>query len=213
MDSKFLLSLLIGYLVGSIPFTQIIAKWKKGIDLREVGSKNVGGMNTINNIGLGWGLFAGGLDVVKGILSLVAANAIGIAYPESMWAGLAAIAGHNWPIWLRFKGGKGIATALGLCVYVAFPETLTAFLIAFVLYWLVKRNIVVTATVLFFTIAILMNFRGYPPEVPAIVWGSMLIMIVAAMPGILKTLRSPGGIKGYMKKPNEVYENDKDEEL
>ena len=102
------ISLVLGYLIGSIPFPFIIAKWRKGIDLREVGSKNVGGMNAINNLGVGWGFFAGAMDVVKGVTALVVANAIGSPYPEFYWAGLAAVAGHNWPIWLNFKGGKGI---------------------------------------------------------------------------------------------------------
>lgn len=210
MTFQILLSILLGYLIGSIPFTQIIAKWRKGIDLREVGSKNVGGMNTMNAIGVGWGLFAGILDVVKGILSLVIANAIGVAFPESIWAGLAAIAGHNWPIWLGFKGGKGIATTIGLCIYIAFPETLTAFIIAFALYWVVKRNIVITAFVLFITTAILMYVRGYPPEAPAMIWGSLLIMTIATMPAILRTMKSSGGLTGYFKNPNEVYK-DKEE--
>ncbi|MBT6152067.1 MAG: hypothetical protein HOH75_08760, partial [Chloroflexi bacterium] len=78
MSINFIISIVLGYLIGAIPFTQIVAKWRKGIDLREVGSKNVGGMNTINTIGLGWGLFAGILDVLKGILSLIVANGIGV---------------------------------------------------------------------------------------------------------------------------------------
>ncbi len=207
MTAKLIISIVLGYLIGSIPFTQIVAKWRKGIDLREVGSKNVGGMNTINSIGLGWGLFAGILDIVKGILSLIVANAIGVEYPASIWAGLAAIAGHNWPIWLGFRGGKGIAVAIGLCLFVAPGETVTAFVAAFMLYWVVKRNIVITALVLFITTAVLMNRNGYPPEATAIVWGSILIMLIAAFPLILRTLRSPGGLKGYFNNPNEVYKD------
>ena len=209
MSINFIISIVLGYLIGAIPFTQIVAKWRKGIDLREVGSKNVGGMNTINTIGLGWGLFAGILDVLKGILSLIVPNGIGVEYPVSIWAGLAAIAGHNWPIWLGFRGGKGIATAIGLCLYVAPAETLTAFVAAFMLYWVVKRNIVITALVLFITTAVLMIRNGYPSEATAIVWGSILIMLIASFPSILRTFRSPGGLKGYMSNPNEVYEDKK----
>ena len=72
MTSNLILSLIIGYLLGSIPFTQVVAKSVKGIDLREVGSRNVGGRNLIRSVGFGWGLTGGILDGLKGMAAIQA---------------------------------------------------------------------------------------------------------------------------------------------
>lgn len=208
MTTQLFFSILGGYFLGSIPFTQLIAKWRKGIDLRIVGSQNVGGMNTINNVGLGWGLFAGMLDVFKGVAALVFAEKMGLVVPQSLWAGMAAIAGHNWPVWLGFRGGKGIAVSIGLAAYVAFPETLQGFIIAFLMYWLVKRNIVITTLVMLLSTAVLMLVHQYPHSSLAVLWGSLLIMAIATLPSFVKTLRSKDGLRGYFKEPNKVYLKD-----
>ncbi|MDH5507517.1 MAG: glycerol-3-phosphate acyltransferase, partial [Anaerolineae bacterium] len=133
MDKPLLISIVLGYFLGSIPFTQIVAKSVKGIDLRQVGSKNVGGRNTAHNVGLGWGIFAGALDVLKGLAAMVCADKLGVPQAAQYWAGLAAIAGHNWPVWLGFRGGKGIAVTLGLLAWVAFPEALIVFFVGAIL--------------------------------------------------------------------------------
>ncbi|WP_054024362.1 glycerol-3-phosphate 1-O-acyltransferase PlsY [Bacillus sp. FJAT-28004] len=120
----------LSYLLGSISFSIVIAKWVKGIDIRQHGSGNAGATNTLRVLGKGPGLLVFLLDIGKG----VAAVFIGRALSENDWipvlCGLAAIIGHNWPIWFRFKGGKGIATTVGVIATLAFLPALCAGVIA-----------------------------------------------------------------------------------
>src|SRR5699024_8463811 len=116
----------ISYLLGSISFSIVIAKTVKGIDIRQHGSGNAGATNTLRVLGKGPGLLVFLLDLIKGI----AAVAIGYKLGQQEWApvlcGLAAIIGHNWPIWFKFKGGKGIATTVGVMATLAFIPALIA---------------------------------------------------------------------------------------
>ncbi len=200
-----LLALLLGYLLGSIPFTQLVARWRKGLDLRTVGSGNVGGMNTIQNVGLFWGLLAGTLDVAKGLAAILLTQALGAPQPWHLWAGLAAVAGHNWPIWLRFRGGKGIAVTLGLGAYVAFPEMLIGFLLGLLVLKL-TRNVVLMATAGFLTAIALLPLFDRPPEAAHVLWGGVAIMLIATLPNALRTLTTPGALRDYLKNPMKVYE-------
>ncbi|NLB73328.1 MAG: glycerol-3-phosphate acyltransferase [Firmicutes bacterium] len=102
------------YCMGSIPFSYIWAKVFGGIDIRQVGSRNVGTTNVLLSTGFLPGLLSGIGDVGKGVAAVLFAQAVA---PEStvmhFVAALAAIVGHNWPIWLGFHGGGGLATSMG----------------------------------------------------------------------------------------------------
>src|SRR3972149_5513627 len=119
MPLNLILSIASGYLLGSIPFTQLMARWRKGIDLRTVGSQNVGGMNAMRNVGWGWGFAAGLADFFKGMAALALARSLvggeaALAFgPLYYLAGLAAIVGHNYPGWLEVCGGKGVGGGRG----------------------------------------------------------------------------------------------------
>jgi len=102
------------YCMGSIPFSYIWAKVFSGIDIRQVGSRNVGTTNVVLSSGLIPGLLSGIGDLGKGVAAVLFAQAVA---PESLVmhfvAALAAVIGHNWPIWLSFHGGGGLATCMG----------------------------------------------------------------------------------------------------
>ncbi len=115
------------YLIGSVPFGYIFAKAVRGIDIRTEGSGNIGATNVGRVLGRGWGIVVFVLDVLKGfvpVLTALLVHQLKIGAAELPLAvvltGLAAIAGHNWPVFLRFKGGKGVATSCGVFVAV-FP--------------------------------------------------------------------------------------------
>lgn len=115
-----LVFLLGGYLSGSVPTAYLIARWRRGIDIRQVGSGNVGGSNLRATVGV-WATVAVGLaDVAKGALPVWSAQWAGQVETTAILAGLAAVVGHNWSVWLGFQGGRGIATTLGLLL-AAFP--------------------------------------------------------------------------------------------
>lgn len=111
--------ILIGaYLIGAIPFSYLVAKWR-GVDVRTVGSGNVGATNVMRSAGLAAGLVAFALDAAKGAGAAVLArwiaaeHAPGAAHVLPAAAAAAAVLGHVFPVWLRFRGGKGVATGAG----------------------------------------------------------------------------------------------------
>jgi glycerol-3-phosphate acyltransferase PlsY len=114
MAGLIVLALVIGYLLGSIPFAYLIARWVKGVDIRKMGGGNVGAINTMREIGPlpGWGVFFA--DMAKGALAVLIAQWLGLHLYWAFAAGFMAVAGHNWPVWLKFRGGQGLATTMGV---------------------------------------------------------------------------------------------------
>jgi glycerol-3-phosphate acyltransferase PlsY len=113
------LPVILGYGVGSLPVGYLVANWLKGIDLRRVGSGNVGAANVYRTAGLAVALLVVGLDLAKGASSVALALRVTSGPVGPVAAGVAAIVGHVYPIWLRFQGGKGVATACGVFWMVA----------------------------------------------------------------------------------------------
>ena len=133
--ARFVAVVIIAYLLGSIPFGLIIGKLKKGVDIREQGSGKTGATNLMRVAGTKLGLLALVLDVVKatGAVLLAAlivdrgAGAIAVAGASVYWqhvaqvaAGLAAVIGHNWPVFAKFKGGRGVTAYFGT-LFAIFP--------------------------------------------------------------------------------------------
>ena len=101
------------YLIGSIPFALLVAR-RRGTDLRRVGSGNLGAANVMRASGVSAGAMVAALDMAKGAASVWLAARVGDGAELPAAAGVAAIIGHIYPIWLRFRGGKGVATACGV---------------------------------------------------------------------------------------------------
>lgn len=112
MDS--VLPVLLGYGLGSLPLGYLVASRAKGIDLRRVGSGNVGAANTYRTAGLAAALIVVCVDIAKGASSVFFAARFASGAADPVAAGVAAIIGHIYPVWLRFHGGKGVATACGV---------------------------------------------------------------------------------------------------
>jgi len=122
---------LAAYLIGSIPFALILAR-RWGADLRQVGSGNLGAANVMRASGVAAGMLVAALDMGKGAASVWLATRIGDGAELPAAAGLAAIIGHVYPVWLRFRGGKGVATACGafsMLTPLAVPPALAIFAI------------------------------------------------------------------------------------
>jgi len=101
------------YLLGSIPFAQVLARLN-GVDLREVGSGNVGAGNLTRSVGPVWGLAAGILDGLKGLIPVLLLLRSGLGPGAAGLVGVAAVIGHNWSIFMRGRSGRGLATAFGV---------------------------------------------------------------------------------------------------
>ena len=132
--------LVAGYLLGSIPSGYLAARWLKGIDIRQEGSGSTGATNVLRVVGKGPALVVFAVDVLKGALAVLLAKAVleplvGQPVGPDGWqidgwivlAGLAGLAGHIWPIWLGWKGGKAVATGLGMLLGVSWPVGLACF--------------------------------------------------------------------------------------
>ncbi|WP_172250420.1 glycerol-3-phosphate 1-O-acyltransferase PlsY [Saccharibacillus deserti] len=115
------------YLLGSVSFSVLFAKLLKGIDIRNHGSGNAGATNTLRVLGKGPAVLVLVLDICKGILAVWLGRWLA---PDMEWApalaGLAAVIGHNWPLYFHFKGGKGIATTIGMLATLCFLPALSA---------------------------------------------------------------------------------------
>lgn len=111
--SASLLAVSLGYAVGSIPFAFMAGRLAAGVDLRRAGSGNPGAANALRIGGVPLALSVLALDVMKGALSVAWASRLGAGDAAPALAGVAAVVGHIYPIWMRFKGGKGVATAAG----------------------------------------------------------------------------------------------------
>jgi len=114
MAVAFILLLVGAYLVGSIPTAYIVGRWRRGIDIRQYGSGNVGASNLLRASSRWLAIVVIIVDLGKGILMVWAAQAAGLAIAQQVAVGLAAIIGHNWPVFLRFSGGRGILTTMGV---------------------------------------------------------------------------------------------------
>ncbi|MDP9292583.1 MAG: glycerol-3-phosphate 1-O-acyltransferase PlsY [Verrucomicrobiota bacterium] len=134
-----ILVLLFSYLLGSIPFGFLVAK-ARGIDIRTVGSGNIGATNVLRFVGKKWGIFVFVCDTLKGLATVLIAKLFCPHVQLScelfcIFAGVACILGHNYTCWLKFKGGKGVATSAGV-VFGLFPlPGLIIFLIWLALYY------------------------------------------------------------------------------
>jgi glycerol-3-phosphate acyltransferase PlsY len=119
-----------GYLAGSIPFGVLLGRLFAGVDVRTVGSGNIGASNVARAAGKKVGIVVLLLDALKAVLPMLATRAILAGDPDAnTWAtlvGLAAFLGHVYPVWLGFKGGKGVATALGVFAVLAPLPTVLA---------------------------------------------------------------------------------------
>jgi glycerol-3-phosphate acyltransferase PlsY len=101
------------YLVGSVPFAFLLAR-RRGIDLRVAGSGNVGATNVLRTSGVASAVAAMALDALKGVVAVLVAQRLTSGAATPVAAGLAAVVGHMYPVWLGFHGGKGVATAAGV---------------------------------------------------------------------------------------------------
>jgi glycerol-3-phosphate acyltransferase PlsY len=124
---KISLVILVAYLLGSIPFGLVVGKLVTGTDIRDQGSGNTGATNAYRLMDLKFGLLVAGLDIAKGVVAVKIAQLVlgpGTADLFILLAGVMAIVGHNLSIFLKFDGGRGVATSVGVLGSLAFVEVL-----------------------------------------------------------------------------------------
>ncbi len=119
-----ILLIIAAYLVGSIPFSFLVAR-SRGIDLRTNGTQQVGGGNLWRTTSKRLGLAIGVWDFFKGMMMVLVAWRLGLDAGQQLSVGLGAVVGHNWPVFLRFYGGRGVATSLGIIIILPLIDNVT----------------------------------------------------------------------------------------
>jgi glycerol-3-phosphate acyltransferase PlsY len=140
----------IAYLFGSIPSAYIVGRLMKGLDLREVGDGRMGAAFTYRRVGLVGGIIVGLMDLSKGAVAVLIARELGGSPLILLLAALAAVAGHNWSIFLRFKGGKGALTIYGALASLMFWQLLLALALGGIFYLITHKTGMATGVLLGF---------------------------------------------------------------
>lgn len=170
-----LLSIPIAYLLGSIPFGYLLVRIFRKQDIRTFGSGNIGATNVARSGAKGLGIATLFLDLGKAYVAVIIARHFG-NYDLEVTAAIAAILGHCFPIWLRFQGGKGVASALGICFALSWPSAL-AILAVFTIIVLLTR-FVSLASVIAAACLPLFAFHFVPSRTPIVITGFLLIPLI-----------------------------------
>ena len=162
MIANYLLVIPIAYLLGSIPSGYLAGRWLAGIDIREHGSGSTGATNVLRHVGKTPALIVFLVDVFKGSAAVLVAKQLlgGDAHGWLVAAGLLALAGHIWPIWLKGKGGKAVATGLGMLLGLL-PAVGLASLGIFLLVLSFSRIVSLSSVVAALALPVLIWIAGY----------------------------------------------------
>ncbi len=151
----------LSYLIGSIPTAYIAGRLLKGKDIRQMGDANVGAANAFHQIGAKVGVAVGIIDAGKGALAILIAQTAGLPLVVVLFAGTATVIGHNWPVFIGFRGGRGESTTIGILLalitqpilIVAGPAILTL---------LIRRNVILASSILFIPLPLVCWWLGVP---------------------------------------------------
>jgi acyl phosphate:glycerol-3-phosphate acyltransferase len=160
-----IIAVAVGYIVGSTPFAFLLSR-RRGIDLRRVGSGNVGASNVLRTSGVPAAVLAMSLDALKGSLAVLIAQLLASGPAVTVAAGFASVVGHVHPFWLGFRGGKGVATAAGVFTVLA-PAALAIASAVFVLAVWITRYVSVGSLAAAVTLAVATILTDVPPIVAA----------------------------------------------
>ena len=193
MDAAFIaIAIICAYLIGSFPTAYIMARLRKGIDIREVGTRNLGAMNVFYRVGFAEGLAVLAIDIGKGAAAVALARFLGVPIVVEFIAGGTAVLGHSFTIFLKFRGGRGGATCIGILAYVM-PWGIPFYVGIFGLALLITR---------FPTISYSIAFLCYPFigwliydrwELAVFSIGLLLLPLIKYIPRIIEMRQKGGG--------------------
>jgi glycerol-3-phosphate acyltransferase PlsY len=185
-----LIVIIISYLLGSIPTAYIAAHLLKDRDIRQMGDTNMGAANAYRQLGAKIGITVGVVDAAKGALAIGLAERVGLSQVLVLGCGLAAVIGHNWPIFLGFRGGRGLSTTIGVLIAtVTWPILITA--LPCIVTLLRTKNVTKSAAVLFVPLSGLGWWLGLPG---LLIGYSLLLPCVVGVAHFLQVRRLPAGL-------------------
>ncbi len=190
-------AIIIGYLLGSIPSAYIATRLAAGKDIRQLGGGNVGGLNVYREVGPWPAIAAGIVDAGKGT------GAVAIAYwllqvdtPYVLLAALAAVIGHNWMVWLKFSGGKGMGATIGALLVLfplyGYPLQLGIFAAVVIVPFVITRNIALSMFIGLVSLPVIVWFStnsGYATIISVVL---LLLIVVKFLPTAIAAVRKSG---------------------
>jgi glycerol-3-phosphate acyltransferase PlsY len=180
--------ILLAYLLGSIPFALLVARRVGGVDLRATGSGNVGAANVLRTTNKSTAAMVLMLDVGKGAAAVAAARLAGAGDAGTAGAAVAAVAGHIYPIWLRLRGGKGVAVACGAFAVLAPIATALAAAIFVVAVW-ATRYVSLGSVLASASLVPLADASGAPGAVTAAAAGAAALVIFRHLGNLMRVAR------------------------
>jgi glycerol-3-phosphate acyltransferase PlsY len=184
------LIIIVSYLLGSIPTAYLAGRFLRGKDIRQLGDENAGAANVYRELGPTAGVVVGIIDAAKGALIILIAQVVNMPQAVVLITGAVAVVGHNWPVFLGFRGGRGVSTTIGiLFVLVTIPMLILTLPAILILIW--KRNVTPSMAFLF----IVLPLVDWWCKIPAV-----LIAYGVALPALI-------GITTYFRtRPKELHQ-------
>jgi glycerol-3-phosphate acyltransferase PlsY len=197
-----IVSLVCAYLIGSFPTAYLVARLRKREDIRKVGSRNMGAMNVFYKVGVLEGLLVLGIDICKGAAGVAVAKYLGSDYiVVQMLGGFFVLVGHNFPIFLKFKGGKGGASCIGVLIFFM-PWGVPIYLAVFLLFTWILRTPTIAYSIAFIVFPFVAAFIDHSWQL--IVYSVILPLVPLAryFPRFLEMRRSGGSWKHVFYRKN-----------
>jgi glycerol-3-phosphate acyltransferase PlsY len=200
-----LIVIIIGYFLGSIPTAYIVTRLKTGKDIRKLGGGNVGGLNTLKEVGLIPAIIVTLIDISKGAAVVAITHwALRLDRPYVLLAAIATIIGHNWMVWLKFNGGKGMGASIGVLVIImpiyGYSLGLAIFSVIVAIPLLLTSNIALSMGLGLLSLPFIFWLGGTHSGM-LVIWSVVMGLIIAAKftPTALRALAKTKNIKDFIK--------------
>jgi glycerol-3-phosphate acyltransferase PlsY len=200
---KGIIAIILGYLLGSIPTAYLATRLASGKDVRRLGGGNVGGLNVYREVGLLPAAAVGIVDVCKGAAAVAIAYwLLDVSQPFVLAVAVASVVGHNWMVWLKFSGGKGMGAAIGslfvLFPLYGYPLGLVFFFAVVLIPFIITRNVALSMGIGLLSLPFIgwLGMHSAPFIIFSVVLG--LVILVKFIPTAKLTLARTRGVKGFV---------------
>ena len=198
-----IMAVIVGYLLGSIPTAYIVTRLAKGKDVRRLGGGNVGGLNVYREVGFLPAAVVGLVDVGKGVAAVAIAYwLLNVSLPFVLAAAVAAVVGHNWMLFLKFSGGKGMGPAIGglfvLLPLYGYPLGLAFFFAVVFILYIITRNVALSMGVGLLSLPFIawLGMQSTPFIIYSVVLG--VIILLKFIPTALAAVTRTRSVKGFV---------------
>jgi glycerol-3-phosphate acyltransferase PlsY len=197
------LAIITGYLLGSIPTAYLVTRLLTGHDIRKLGGGNVGFMNVLREVGIAPGLIVLAIDIAKGASAIAIARwGLNAADAFVLLAGLAAVIGHNWMPWLKFSGGKGMATSVGILLVLfpayGYPLQLGIFIALILIPLGITRNVALSMAIALISLPFIVWFGTGSAFATVMAALLFIISFIKFLPTALAALQKPHRKKDFI---------------